>query len=692
MPKNLNNFWPTYLLLVVLVAVRFVPLAVGTQWLWGIGQLTLLPSSYLIGYAILGAIALILPLVPASIVWGEKTATLFSISMYEAKYTYIARGIVVALFGALFALFPMPTHFLGDGYTYLANIASSSGHFLKWSEAGSMWVLLAVQSMLGSKSEATARLAFQMVAVGSGMVTIWFYFLIARVLSQDATRRLVAFLTLTLSSMLLLFCGYVESYPIMWGPVAGFAYFSLKYSIEGKGIVAALVCLVIATVLHLQAGMFYPAVGFLLLSRGAGLKVYRRFGTIIWIAVAIVVVGGVVLFVRKFSSDLAFENIFLLSTKPGYESYTLFSGKHVLDMINLLALVAPVGLVLLGLTIGSWKRHALEPTSVYLGLLTIGSMLFLLLIDPGLGMARDWDLFALCALAPVLWLLYLVRDANNATLSRLAPGIGVALIALMMPFLAVNLELNRSIDYVKRIIDDNPSKSFGTISILETYYRDHGDQRRLDSLATIRKARYPEFYAMQQAFFVLHSGNLVQAEAIFNRVTPNRFSKDYHAFLAEAALRKGWIDSAVSHAEACIQLQPYYDRSYMTIGSAYLMSRQPDKALEVLRRGLALNQKNVPIIVGVGAAHLALGNYDSTLVYCTKALAQAPDAPDAYYIMTQAYVGMGLEQNALRAGRKFLEVGPGTEGFEMYRKVLFQLLPQLDSPAGGAGAETHPTR
>jgi tetratricopeptide (TPR) repeat protein len=256
----------------------------------------------------------------------------------------------------------------------------------------------------------------------------------------------------------------------------------------------------------------------------------------------------------------------------------------------------------------------------------------------------------------------------------------------------MNLDRDYSIDYAKRLIDDDPAKSFGTISILQTYYRDRGDQQRLDSLATIRKARYPEFYAMQEAFFILHSGSLSQAEDLFRRIPPNRFSKDYHAFLAEAALRKGWIDSAVYHAEACIQLQPYYDRSYMTIGSAYLMSRQPDKALEVLRRGYALNKHNVPIVVGVGAAHLALGNYDSTLIYCRMALAQAPDATDAFYIMTQAFVGMGMEQNAMKAGRKFLELGPGTEGFDMYRKVLIQLLPQLDSLQRTSEIEEQPTK
>jgi tetratricopeptide (TPR) repeat protein len=692
MPKNFNNFWPVYLLLVMLVAVRFVPLAVGTSWLWGVGQLTLLPSGYLIGYAILGAIALILPLLPGSAAWGEKIAVRFTTCMYESKSKYLARGIVVVAFGILFALLPMPTHFLGDGYTYLANVASSTGHFLKWSEAGAMWVLLAVQSLVGPKSDANALLAFQIVAVASGIVTIWFYFLIARVLSRNATGRMVTFLTLTLSSTLLLFFGYVESYPILWGPVAGFVYFSLRYSIEGKGIVGALSCLVIATALHLQVGMFYPAVGYLLLSRGAGPRFYRRFKPVVWSAVAIMVVGGLVLFVRKFGSDLAFENIFLLSSKPGYESYTLFSGKHIVDMINLLVLVSPMALVLLGLTIGSWKRRALEPTSVYLGLLTIGSLLFLLLIDPGLGMARDWDLFSLCGLAPVLWLLYMVCDENIAALNRMTLGVGVALIAFALPFLAVNLDKSRSIEYVKRIIDDNPSKSFGTISILQTYYRDHGDQKRLDSLATIRQARYPEFYAMQQATFLLHSGNLTQAEDIFRRIPPNRFSKDYHAFLAEAALRKGWVDSAVYHAEACIQLQPYYDRSYMTIGSAYLMSKQPDKALEVLQRGYALNRENVPILVGLGAAHLALGNYDSTLVYCRLALAQVPDAPESYYVLTKAYVGMGLEQKAMQAGRKFLEVGPGTEGFEMYRKVLVQLLPQLDSAVESSGAGKQPTK
>jgi hypothetical protein len=690
MPKKLNDFWPAYLALVLLVGIRFLPLAVGSTWLWGVVQLTLLPMPFLIGYAVFGVIALVLPLLPNAEARGERLGGQFSQIFYESKSHLWARFGLMAVAGALFALLPMPTHFLGDGYTYLANMASSTGHFVKWSEAGGMWVILGVQSLLGAKSEATARMAFEIVAVISGIVTIWFYFMIAKVVAEDKVGRAVAFLALLLSSSMLLFFGYVESYAIVWGPVAGFIYFSLLYAKEGKGIGPAIICLVIATIFHLQAGMYYPAVGFLLLSRGAGLTMYRRYKNLIWGGVVVIVALVMVLFWREFRANLAFENMFLFGGKPLDEKYWVLSWRHLADMLSVLLLVSPIGLVVKVMVIANRERKIIEPISVYLGLLSVGSMLFLLLIDPGLSMPRDWDLFALCGLAPTVWLLFLMGQATGETLKKLAPGLVVALVIFAVPFLAVNLDRERSLEEVKQIINDNPEKSFGTISILETYYRVRGEKRVLDSLASIRQAQYPEFYTMSQAFYLLHSGKLREAEQLFNTLKPNRFLKDYHAFLAEAALRKGWTDSAVVHAEACIQLQPYYDRSYMTIGSAYLQSRQPEKALEILRRGYNLNRQNVPVIVGVGAAHLALGNFDSTLVYCRLALAQVSDAPEAFYIMAQAYVGLGNQAEAMRNARKYLEVGVGTEGYQMYSKVLFELLPELRAEQGSGGGAIAP--
>ena len=89
---------------------------------------------------------------------------------------------------------------------------------------------------------------------------------------------------------------------------------------------------------------------------------------------------------------------------PGTPDYTLFSPTHLWDIANQLLLLIPI---LPALLIIAFLRpmRSFEPFDLFLLFFSIGGLVFLFGIEPGLGMARDWDLFALSGVGPLLFLI-----------------------------------------------------------------------------------------------------------------------------------------------------------------------------------------------------------------------------------------------------------------------------------------------
>ncbi len=682
MPNKSNSFWLSYSVLAGLLLIRFVPLLVGAKYLWGVGHLTLLPSGYAIGYAVVGAIALIIPWLPQAERWGEKLEQWVTRTFFEAKSKFIARGILIAIAAVGFVMFAMPTHFLGDGYSYLANVGSDAGHWVKWSEGGAALSAMELRALIGPPTEANALLAFQIISVISGIITLWFYFLIAGEISDDPWKRLVTLVTLLLSSSIILFFGYVESYPILWGPVAGFMYFSLRYSKEGKGLVPALAFLLVAVLLHLQAAMFLPAAAFLVLSRGKGRKLYDRFAWLVWVGVGAITIAVLVYAYRAYTTDLSVEDIFLypFSGKPRYPNYAVFSAKHLADILNLFLLVYPVGAAVMILALGDWKERIRNSTTLFFGLLSVGSLLFLFLIDPGLAMPRDWDLFSSCWIAPMLLILWLMPNRTTGAVRRLGVSIILSSIVFLAPFLLVNLDEQRGVAEIRQIIENNPEKSFGSRIILGTYYQNKGNREAAE--ASLAKAResYPDFYKTKDAFELLAAGRVDEAYRLFSQTKPDKFSKDYHSFLAGYYILMGRADDGLREALAAVQLQKYFDRSYSTLAYAYLLKGDRPKALQALREGYTLNSRNKEFLAGLALMNIGEGHPDSTLYYAEKFRQVDSTGQIYHFLCAQAYFNLDQKSKAREEALLYYKLGAGESGYQKNCADLQDLMPELVAP------------
>jgi hypothetical protein len=647
-----QNFRLLYLVIVLLFLIRFAPFLWEDARLWGFNHLLFLPLAAAVVYIALAVIALALPLFSFSARAGDSIARRFSALFFESGRRYVYWVLLGLATAACFVIFRAPTHFLGDGYSWLANLSSPAGTIFKWSEWGTTLLLSNVQALLGPKNTATARAAFQIVSVLSGVISIWFFLLISRLISEDPMKRTLVFLGMFNSGVLLLFFGYVENYPLVWVFFTGFSYFGLRYLKEHRGIFPATAFLAFGLAIHLQTVIALPAFLFLALRSRAGLNFYRQHTKIVWAILSVIALLGIIALIYRYNTDLYFESIFLplFRSGPSGVSYFMFSLPHFVDVINALLLLSPMILLFLLMSARKLKAVFKQPDTTFLALFGITGLAFLFVIDATLGMARDWDLFSICAFAPTLILIILFGENHRPAINRLFLPMLILWITAPLSFLMTNLHTERSIEYHKHYLNLDKKGSFSSIVTLLDYYRSLNDDVKVDSLNQVIAVRFPDQTAVFKALDAVGRGDLRTAREILSTISPNRFSSDYHNLLGSIYLREGNFQEAVAELEDAVQLQKYNPNLLSNLALAYANNKQLDRSYEMLNRGYRLDRRHAGIIRGLADYHLLCSHFDSALYYAERLVSTDSTRIAGYFMLARIHT----KKSDLVAARKYI--------------------------------------
>ncbi len=668
-----------YIILAALFLIRFLPFLDPSGRFWGFNALLFLPHIYTITFAVIAAIALALPFTGRSSRMGETLTDSFSEIFYESNHKYIYRSIFILIMTGLFIIFAAPTHFLGDGYTALANMASGFGTVYKWSEKGITFLLSIIQSLIGPKNRQTALISFQIASVLSGIVTIWFFFLIADILTDSKIKKITIFILSLFSAVLLLFFGYVENYPLVWIALSGFIYYAIRYLKSGRGLYISLLFLLFGIFIHLQMGIFIPAYIYILFSGEKGTAIFRKFRYALLGLAALTTIAAGILFVYKFRTDLYFEDIFLrLFTGKGFTpNYYVFSLPHIIDIINEYLLLSPLLLILLVLSIRNLPSILHNKRAIFLTLVSIAGILFLLFIDPKLTMPRDWDLFSFAAFGLTILLILLIRDKYFGLLNRFMPTLIIYLLVACLPFLLVNLKTDPSINYIKYMIKLDPTKSLSSLVIMREYYRDLDDEQKADSLTALIVERFPNDKKVYDAFAALKRGDVQKAQRITNTIKPDKFSGDYHNYLSALYLYQHKYNEALEESDKAIQLQKYKYRYYINRSFIYASMGKNEKSLEAMRDAYDLNFKDRDVLNGLARVHLLSKNYDSTMTWARKMLKVDSSYTSAYYFLSFTYAKEDKPDSAAKYFNLFRNYGRSAFAYQYKLSELKQLLESL---------------
>lgn len=637
--------------------------------LWGFNHLLFLSAWWSYGYVLMGILAGVFCFYPLG--WISERCFDRAGWLFERRRWWY--GVLVAVFfGMIFWLLRRPTNFLGDGYAVISNL-SHELPIIKWSEMGAIRIVDFVGMILPYTGLQRGEMAYAVVSVLSGLVTVWWFWNLSYELGEDRVRRLFVFCLLLFSGWALLFFGYAENYPVLWPFVVGYVYFSVRYLKGERSLYWPTLFLILSFILHLQVMFFSVSYLVLIFSRGIGRRLYKQYRGLVWSVLVGLFLSGVVIFTVKYRSQLEFRINFtpFWHSRPAGPGYTLLSPRHLLDIFNELSLLMPLWLALLVLGWGRWRTFIADGVGRFLLVFSLGGLGFLFIIDPRLGMAADWDMFALCGLGP---LLLLSRTAITTNYRRYFPGMAVLSLLLVSPYFVTNLSYKPSIDYVKSLFKLDLKRSRSNMSILRDYYYNIGQKARGDSINIEVARKFPAALQGRYLSDLVNAGKAQKALELANAIyNANPYSAEAYNLRGGAYIALGDYTHGIADLEQSTKLAPDDHRVLAQLGQTYLRVGRHNEAMAVFRRSQKLSPEYIPALMGLASGFFIKLQFDSTLAYSEKAMAIDSGTSESYLLGGTAAFKMGNAIKAKMYLNKYLVKFP--QGAE--RAIVEEILKRL---------------
>ncbi len=434
-----------------------------------------------------------------------------------------------------------------------------------------------------------------------------FVFLLAassRVLSRDSRVWLV--ILGLFSSSLLLFYGYIENYtaPLLFLVIYVIMAFRAIHRLSSPWL--ALIPLACAIYSHVHCILFIPSFVYLLLwlrARNRRATILRLW-TPLFMAIAVVGVLSVTFYIpiRRFYVPLGFDNA----------KYALFSPTHLVDVMNEVLILLPILPTVLALgwigrraeraggrdpirdpralkDPGAWFSHPAEWQ--FAGTVLFPCVLYIVLFHPEIGMARDWDLFAMTSTAIVpLAILSLNRylRTTGAGLSTVAAFATPALVTVMITgssWVAVNASLPRTVDRFQRILTYDKTHAPYAWENLAILQHDRGELKA--SIASLEKAvaiSHNPRQIVRLAVYTEEDGRINDAIDMLDKVLEKRpdFSKARFRLVLFLEKTEQW-DRLLTVSRDGVKYSPGDAVYRFTYGESLLRLGRTDEALTVFR-------------------------------------------------------------------------------------------------------------
>ena len=660
-------------LLVIVWLARFLPLLLPDARLWGINHLQFLPPLQVVIFAVAGLAGLALFLPPLR-AWSEAAFERTSSVLMDRprRGRWLAFAAVAA---AMFWFFRMPTNFLGDGYTIINNLGGPLPAVIKWSEVGAISLVKFVSRLLPYEGLARGEYAYAIVSAISGGITLFLFFLISYELGEEKKDRLFLWFLLTFSGWMLLFFGYVENYPVLWPVVAGYMLVSIRCLAGKQSLALPTIFLLLVLGLHLQTIFLAPSYLALLLSRSVSARWYRRYRTTIRIALGLLGIAAAVLLVNRYRQSLELRTFFVppFAGRPLTPHYFLFSPSHLLDMIDELSLLIPIWPALVVLGRIRLKGLMADPLDRFLLLVSGGGLLMLAILDPRLGLGRDWDLFALAGFGPMLYLGRRAIGNMRAASWLFLPLTAMALIAVF-PYFAVNLSYRPSLAYYEWLLRLDWRQSRPGLIVLRDYFINSGDisrakaidQQIYDMFPTIRLARRASDLSLVGRF----DEALSLADSVYH-IDP--YSAEAYNLRGIIYLRMGDYRKAIADMKQSIELAQYDARTQVNLAQAYYNIGRPDSMWIYLRRALKLNPASGQVLQGFAMAFLGQGQYDSAYVYGLQTIQADSTISNGYLAAVVSSYRAGNMARARKYLGRFVDMASPGEDRERALQMLKQI-------------------
>jgi Flp pilus assembly protein TadD len=628
--------------------------------LWGVSQLHYFPLEFRLVLCLVGFLILLPRVNETLAILIERTFT-WVVEKSRKPNRYLVYSAISVLSLIAFWFFRAKTPLLGDGYLRAGEL--KFGQLLSITEPLDFYLHLFVFRISGWDGYTT----YAVLSCLAGGLYVFLVLLLCELWGKDKTGKLFIFFFMISLGSIQLFFGYVESYSLMFVAMMAYLVFSLRYLKGENGFLWPGIFLLLSASFHLSALFVLPSLLYLALaqpSESLHPKAGRvRFTNLIILVcmISFVVLG---LFLLKTYSPEGPPGSFLIYPfAKGDSLYSFFSLAHLLDFLNHQLLISPVSLVLWMLLLVLFRKSMNLQRSVvrFLLWMMLGSIAFALVVDPKLGYARDWDLFAFTGIGISLLGLYLFIDELGTRgehrmegkervteFSRMALVLVTTSLVFTLPWIWINASQNKSVARFEDLLKMDEKRAAHGYETLACYFRDEGETQR-----TV------EFWK----------------KAIAIDPIPR-----YYAALGNAYSRLERYDQAIEAYDRSLKMDPYGPANYMlhrSLGLCLAKEGRYDEAEVQLKQVVKLKPNQPAYHYNLASVLAKAGRYEEAVPYFKRVLELDPNSAAGYRSLGFCYARMGKRKEAEAYLERYLKLSP--KDASMIEGIIDSIQIEIDS-------------
>ena len=601
--KNTNK-WEPIIIGVLFLLIWFGASFFNGRFTWGFDYLQYYPLWFRLGWILAGMSALL------SLGFWIPGLLIINDRFENRKLWNLV--LLVAVMGGLFWLLRQAIPLLGDGFLRVREI--TGGRIFSLTEPLTTMVHgLPFKILSGNVIDAPAATrAYVVISILSGLAMVWLYHRISTRWFENSYWLATALL-LGLGFNQIFF-GYVESYAPFMLAVLAFAWLGAR-SLEDEGGALPLVLLFgLIVALHAKGIFLLPALIYLLAAKWP--EVRQRLWWVVPLSAALPL--AVVLAGKWLSPDIHWEASLgeipknpLLPLWDGMWGYGILSPGHWMDILNQYLLTIPGIIFLFSALLLEPARIKPDRTTIFLSILAISGLAFIVITDPKLGAARDWDLFAWVGIpATVLGLQLLKQNQINKKILMVG---GVLSLWLFLPWVLLNASPDLSVERYLRLLEQDKKSSAYGYENLAIHYRTSGLYDKTEQVykkAVESEPRHPRMLYNYGSALAWNGRHAEAVEFFVRALEIDSARSDYWNNLGATFLKINQPKKAAGALEKAVQWNPANGNAWFNLGIAYAILENWPRADQSFSNAFINGCGDLWLAAYWGEVQLRLGQYE----------------------------------------------------------------------------------
>ena len=639
------------LLNLVVIGVHLVAGLTPAGTNWGVHHLAFFPVEVGVAVVLLMLLSLTTPFQNLIDAFIHDVVALFSAA--PKRIQFLVAAIISLALAGLFWTFREQVFLLGDGQYLLRSLgklqSSSQIPPIYPNEPMAGFLVWKIRELLEWMQLSSSQLlAYQMLSTLSGLSSLLVIILMSRTFSANSVERVLFTVFVFCAGTIQLFFGYVENYSTTFLILLVYTYTCVLH-LRGRGsLITAAAVFGLLVSFHFGMVVIGPSLLFLL-----GREIARRKYFIAFISF-LAACGSFVLmlFLSGYTPEQFMTRVFqgeshllsLASASDQLGDNAFLSLRHLLNVVNYFGLVSPVILVIICLiVIGRGKIPYTDSVVAYLGISSLGGILFILAMRSELGMSRDWDLYAPFSLPFIILWLYLwnTLKIDRKVSQKLLISMTALTILHTLPWVLTNASESRGLQRFETLQDATLWSNFAICNgseELAVQYRNKEDfanaERQFRRAVSIDSTN-GRLWATLGNFLYLQK-NIEDAEKAYNK----SIQYSYHSFqayfaLAEACSNQDRIGQAISYYKIALELNPASSVTAYNLGA--MLTKKNDNTSESFPyylMAVQLDSLNAIALASVGYGYYERKELAKAKDAWQKFLRLAPSSPHAAEVKT----------------------------------------------------------